>query len=65
MGRLVVAYRIILCIATSVVNVGVETRGESQYDAESGERAVRDERLQEVLSRRVRQSHRVARRELR
>jgi hypothetical protein len=26
---------------------------------------VRDERLQEVLSRRVRQSHRVARRELR
>ena len=34
-------------------NVGIEARGESQHDAGSVERAVRDERLQEVLPRRV------------
>lgn len=32
-------------------NVGIEARGESQHDAESGERAVRDERVQEILPR--------------
>ena len=34
-------------------NVGIEARGEPQHDAESGERAVRDERVQEILPRRV------------
>lgn len=34
-------------------NVGIDARGESQHDAESGERAVRDERVQEILPRRV------------
>ena len=34
-------------------NVGIEARGESQHDAESGERAVRDERVREILPRRV------------
>ena len=46
-------------------NVGGEARGEPQHDAGSGERAVRDERLQEVLPRRVRQSCRMACGELR
>ena len=34
-------------------NVGIEARGEPQHDAESGERAVLDERVQEILPRRV------------
>ena len=34
-------------------NVGIEARGEPQHDAESGERTVRDERVQEILPRRV------------
>ena len=46
-------------------NVGVEVCGEPQHDAGSGERAVRDERVQEILPRRVRQPYRVACGELR
>ena len=34
-------------------NVGIEAHGEPQYDAKSGERAVRDECVQEILPRRV------------